>query len=221
VRPTVVVDPVPAYRRGLEAALTDAGFDCHRPEDVERWATETARPVVLLTVRGPNQGKLLMRLGNVEGATMVVLSEDLSPLSYLRAFRQGASAVMPWDAPVELIVSAVQYALEGICLVPLPLLGAVATDGVLTSLHEDARDPAEQLTTHEIGWLRQLAAGRTVVDLARTVGYSEREMFRLLHGLYLRLGAGGRTEALLKASEAGLLGRTPEKQQPSSRRARS
>jgi DNA-binding CsgD family transcriptional regulator len=53
--------------------------------------------------------------------------------------------------------------------------------------------------------LRHLADSGTVASLARTVGYSEREMYRLLGGVYARLGASNRTEALLLAERWGLL----------------
>jgi len=40
--------------------------------------------------------------------------------------------------------------------------------------------------------------------LAEQVGYSEREMFRLLGELYRRLGAANRSEALDKAARLGV-----------------
>jgi len=44
-----------------------------------------------------------------------------------------------------------------------------------------------------------------VTSLARSSGYSEREMYRLLSALYARLGVTTRTEALLRADRWGLL----------------
>ena len=49
----------------------------------------------------------------------------------------------------------------------------------------------------ELTWLRILAQGGTVHDLARQVGYSERALYRLLHALYGRMGVSSRTEAIL------------------------
>ena len=49
------------------------------------------------------------------------------------------------------------------------------------------------------------AGGSTVAALANQAGYSERAMFRLLHGLYQRLGVRTRTEALIRAHERGWL----------------
>jgi len=211
-RTVVVVDPAPAYRRGLEAALADAGFPCAHPDDVEAWAAEAESAVVLLSVGAPSDADLLMRLAKVEGLTTVVLLHDVGSVAYLRAFQQGASAVVPWDAPLELITGAVQAALHGMCLVPLRLVHALATEAVVLSLEAEGDGSSAEFSDEELGWLRELAAGKTVVELARTVAYSEREMFRLLHGLYVRLGATSRTEAVVKASQAGLLDDVPEEQ---------
>ena len=62
------------------------------------------------------------------------------------------------------------------------------------------------LSARDVAWLRALADGVTVSSLARASGYSQREMYRLLAALYARLGADSRTDALLRADRAGLLG---------------
>jgi DNA-binding CsgD family transcriptional regulator len=41
--------------------------------------------------------------------------------------------------------------------------------------------------------------------VAERMGYSERAMYRLLRGLYERMGVKTRTEAVLKASRSGWL----------------
>ena len=61
------------------------------------------------------------------------------------------------------------------------------------------------LGARRVDRLQTMAKGRTVAQLARAVGYSEREMFRLLRQLYDRMGVRNRTEALLKAAQCGLL----------------
>jgi DNA-binding NarL/FixJ family response regulator len=64
-------------------------------------------------------------------------------------------------------------------------------------------DPA--ITTDQMAWLRHLASGMTVAELARVAGYSERAMFRLLQSLYRQLGARTRIEAIVRAQEQGWL----------------
>lgn len=50
-----------------------------------------------------------------------------------------------------------------------------------------------------------MAKGVTIQELAKKVGYSERALYRLLHGLYGRMRVSNRTEAILQASRWGLL----------------
>ncbi|MFI6503799.1 response regulator transcription factor [Nonomuraea typhae] len=57
----------------------------------------------------------------------------------------------------------------------------------------------------ELEWLRRLAAGARVADLAHRAGLSERTMFRRLHDLYQRMRVHDRTEALSLARERGWL----------------
>ena len=199
---------MPAYRRGLHAALTDAGFVCDEPEDLEAWAGQAACPAILLTLRGEDDLDRLARLSAI--CPTVALLQSNGPVAYLQAFQHGACGVLPWDSCLDVIVNGVRAALEGLCLLPLGLLQAVATDATVASLMEaDVAVTQPTLSEREIGWLRHLAAGTSVVELAPGVGYSEREMFRLLRVLYARLGATGRSDALVKASQSGLLDDPP------------
>jgi DNA-binding NarL/FixJ family response regulator len=61
------------------------------------------------------------------------------------------------------------------------------------------------VTPEEIDWLRLLADGATIHELADKVGYSERALYRILHGLYGRMRVSNRTEAILQAKRWGLL----------------
>jgi DNA-binding NarL/FixJ family response regulator len=45
----------------------------------------------------------------------------------------------------------------------------------------------------------------TIQELARQVGFSERETYRRLRQIYSAMGVRGRTEALILASASGLL----------------
>ena len=76
---------------------------------------------------------------------------------------------------------------------------------VLASPEEPASTASETPSPREISWLQTLASGLTVAQLADRAGYSERAMYRLLHGLYAKLNAKTRTEALLRARERGWL----------------
>ena len=68
-----------------------------------------------------------------------------------------------------------------------------------------APGPELRVQPGESGWLRQLAGGVPVRDIADSIGYSEREMFRMLHDLYMRIGVRDRTDAIIWATRHGLL----------------
>lgn len=62
-----------------------------------------------------------------------------------------------------------------------------------------------RLSPAERQWLRSIAEGATVVEVAAAEGYSERHMRRMLADVYRRLGVTGRVPALVAAAKMGLL----------------
>jgi DNA-binding NarL/FixJ family response regulator len=102
------------------------------------------------------------------------------------------------DSP-ELVLLVLGAALRGLSVLPELVVRTM-------SQHTpDETDVSHWLNTDEMKWLVAMAAGSTVADLAESIGYSERAMFRRLKDLYQRLGVANRTEALLWAGRHGLL----------------
>ena len=154
---------------------------------------------VLLTIRSANDWQVLREILTVNpGVKLVALLVDPTPDRHAEALRSGAHAAVAWEAPPETIVAVVSAALGGNTLLPTSVAQAVAGSG--PALY----DP-EWITEDEIGWLRLLANGATVQQLAEKIGYSERALYRMLHGLYGRMRVSSRTEAILQASRWGLL----------------
>jgi DNA-binding NarL/FixJ family response regulator len=194
--PAAILDPAAAFRRGLAACLMEAGFVAEEPEDLTRWAAGGGRRAILVTVRPPTGWQPLSSLESIDPRVVVVaLLVEASPDAYAQALRFGADGVAPWDADPEAIVAVVHAALEGKLLLAVEVGRALATYPV---------DP-EWITPEETEWLQLLARGMTVHDLADKTGYSERAMFRFLAGLYGKMGVSNRTEAVLLASQRGLL----------------
>lgn len=191
-----VVHLPPVFRRGVSAALTEAGYRVDAPDDLERWAADGRGRRMVLTDDSDRALGTLQRLRAAAPHVLsVVLLSDAS--AYPRVLPCCTGAV-PMDGDVEDVLTAVQVAASGFTLVPVPIareLTARATPPV----------PSPGVDEHERSWLRQLAAGTTVAALSRAERYSERDMYRLLAHLYQRLGARTRTEALLLADRAGLL----------------
>lgn len=80
---------------------------------------------------------------------------------------------------------------------PFPVAAALATVAPVPS-----RNP---LSAEQVAWLRQLASGATVAQLAERAGYSERAMYRLLQALYRELGVRSRNQAIMQAQQKGWL----------------
>ena len=96
----------------------------------------------------------------------------------------------------EELITTIDNAVNGRTLLPSDVARRMAQKRV---------EEPEGLSAEEVGWLRALAGGRTVTELAKEKAYSERHLHRRLKAVYARLGVAGRTEALLRAERAGLL----------------
>ncbi|MEV4825738.1 hypothetical protein [Micromonospora sp. NPDC049274] len=113
----------------------------------------------------------------------------------VRAARAGARSVLPRGITGAVLQQTISTTMDGYAVLP-PEVAARLAAGV----------PGEQLqaaTQDRIVWLRQLASGVTVAQLADQVGYSERAMFRLLTALYKDIGARNRIEAIVLARDRG------------------
>jgi DNA-binding NarL/FixJ family response regulator len=195
-----VVDPVPVYRRGMLAVLLgDGGFEAETPEDVLAWIRQGHDSVVLLTVQGRREWSLLAELHRANpDLILVAVLPKMSTEAHARALLAGAVAAIARDAPLDLIRSTVEAAIKGTSSVPRE---------VLQTLIQSQESQPERLpvSAQEVEWLRTLAQGVTVAQLAEQSSYSERAMYRLLRSLYSRLGVNGRTEALMVANRHGWL----------------
>lgn len=194
-----VSDPVPAYRRGLIFALGEAGFDAETVADPEAWVAEDGRRAVLLTAKLPDDSGTIRKLvaTNPE-LRVIVLLKDATPSAYREALSAGASGAISWDDDPEAVVDVLRAALRDHCLLPAEVVRTlVKTNGGCTA--------GPRVKPWEKKWLQMLADGATIAELAQEANYSEREVFRLLHGVYQKLGARSRVEAVVKAARAGLL----------------
>jgi DNA-binding NarL/FixJ family response regulator len=194
-----VSDPLPLFRSGIVAALGDGGFEAEAPGELLAWIREDRRRVVFLTLETAEDWSLLEELCQARADLVVVaLLVEASTIAYVRAIHAGASAVIPRAASPETLRRVFRAAVSGESILPLEVVRAL-TPG------REPPDADQTPSPREIEWLRQLAAGATVAQLARMAGYSERAMFRLLSALYRRMEVSGRLEALILAHERGWL----------------
>lgn len=196
-----VVDPSPAFRRWLVAALNQAGLkacEADGAEQLDPWLRQEGNRVVLATILGDGESVFVPIHRVRPDAVVVALIPDWSRTHYESALRGGAAGALPRSASPDLITQAVQAAIRNYALVPIPVL--LSLSGAAT----ERADPLALLTELEIGWLKKLAGGTTVAALADLVGYSEREMHRLLRRIYRKMEVTGRTAAMIKAAKCGV-----------------
>jgi DNA-binding NarL/FixJ family response regulator len=197
--PVAVIDPAASYRLGLESVLSKAGFSpLEDLDDLPDWLAEPGCKSALVTVRSPNDWEPVRRIAGAEDAIVVALLVDPTPDRHAEALRVGATAAIAWDSSPDGIVEVVSLAVRGFTLLPAPVARAIAAG------EPPSPDP-DWISTQEVEWLRMLAAGVTIQELAAKAGYSERAFYRVLHGLYGRMRVASRTEAILQASRWGLL----------------
>lgn len=190
----------PTWRRGVKAILEDAGFLVEDFGSLDEWSPGIGGRAVV--VRGDSESaaeSLRAHLDDHPHIPVVVMVEGFSVASFSGWIRAGACAVVDELRDVESLSSTVEFALDGKSAVPLPTLRSMA------EAVPSAEELADRLSDEEVSWLRAMAEGRTVMELAEIYGYSERAMFRMLRKLYVRLGVPNRTGALMWASRVGLL----------------
>ncbi len=185
-----------AYRRGLAGALDAAGYEAVEPADVAEWVASGRAAAALVGL--VDAGSLATVVQLADSLTVVGLIPSMELAGIAQAIDAGATGVADWDAPPERIVDILLHALEGHALIPVSVLRQ------LGQLSEPAPQGDTSVSPEQAQWLRYLADGHTVADLAKRVGYSERTMFRKLDTIYGLLGARNRVDALMAAQRLDL-----------------
>ncbi|MEU5863765.1 hypothetical protein ABZ815_21515 [Nonomuraea sp. NPDC047529] len=196
-----VVDPLPMYREGVAAVLSAAGHRVEAPAELLAWVRQVQRGVVLLTLEHERDWDVLGRLRDVAAthAVIALIGEEPAVLG-TRAVRAGARSVLTRDVAAGVLRRTVEATAEGQAVLPAVVATALATGAHRTG--GDTKPPSPR----QLSWLRQLAEGSTVAQLAGRAGYSERAMFRLLQALYQEMGVATRVQAIVRAQEQGWFG---------------
>ncbi|MGW5581063.1 DNA-binding response regulator [Micromonospora chokoriensis] len=191
-----VVDPLPLFREGVAMVLSAAGHQVETPPDLVRWADQRTSALVLLTLTDDSDWRLLARLhdAHVKVPIMALIATD-SIDDGVRAARAGARSVLPRGITGTALQRTISTTLDGHAVLPAEVAARLAAGTQVEQMQAVSQD--------RINWLRQLAAGVTVAQLADLVGYSERAMFRMLTALYRDIGARNRIEAIMLARDRG------------------
>ncbi len=191
-----VMDPLVGLRISIERALGETTAHAEHPSDPGAWLHDVADGVVVITVLGDDDLARVIELAAARRGGVVALVADDVP-AHLAALAAGATAAVARSETPERIAQVVRAAAAGDCLLSAELANELATHA--------PPHPRVPLSDEEVDWIRALARGSTVSHLADQVGYSEREMYRLLADVYDRMGARDRIDAIVTAARLGLV----------------
>jgi DNA-binding NarL/FixJ family response regulator len=196
-----VADPLAPYAEGLTTMLRAGGASAEAPTDLEAWAGQNQVKIIFLTLVSEPDWQRLEALHLLDDHLLIVAVMDvMEQTACVRALTSGAVSILPRDMAAQAVLQTVDSLARGESVVPLSVMRALA--GQLPPVGDEP-EREEALSSKELDWLRQLAQGVTVRQLANSAGYSERMMFRILRSLYERMKVATRTEALFLARERG------------------
>lgn len=185
----------------MASLLGDGDIEVEISEGLSDWTPHQEGSCIVLGIASGDDVAILREFHEDHPFTPVVAVSDQVDIStFAHLIRSGATALVGESEPAEDLHQVIMAALGGRVCISLDVAHRLA------ALVPNEEDWARWVSETEVEWLRAMASGQTVLDLAEEVGYSERAMFRYLKTMYARIGARNRTEALLWASQRGLLG---------------
>jgi DNA-binding NarL/FixJ family response regulator len=202
----LVVDGQSVTRAGLHRLLESyAGLQVvGQAADGVQAVSETLElgpQVVLMDAQLPNGQSLeaLRQIKQLNLDTRVLLLSTLDREEYLyETLRAGADGYILKDIAPDELAQAVRAVARGEVLIQPQLAGRLLS-------RVGKRAPYESLTTRELEVLRLLARGMRNKEIASRLFVSERTVNFHLANIYQKLNVSGRTEALSRALEQGLI----------------
>lgn len=200
----VLADDHPVVREGL-AGMLDAEADlcvvgqAADGREAVRLAAELRPDVVLTDLRMPvldGVGAIAEIRRVAPAAHVLVLTTYDTDADILRAVEAGAAGYLLKDTPRAVLVEAVRGAARG---------ETVLAPAVAARLVRRLRDDHEALTPRELDVLREVARGASNAAAAERLHIGEATVKTHLLHAYAKLGVDGRTAAVTRAMELGIL----------------
>ena len=208
----LIVDDHPVFVSGLRVTFDDC-------DDIEVVGTATDGDAAVTEVEALSPDVVLMdiRMAPTNGidatrqvvhrrpdTAVVVLTMFDDDETVFTAMAAGARGYLVKGAPQERIVEAVRAVAAGQLV-----FGQDVAAQVLAFFAEQRRNPRSafpSLTERETEVLELIAAGRNNQTIARTLGLSEKTVRNHVSLIFAKLQVADRSEAIVRAREAGLGG---------------
>ncbi|MFH2071866.1 MAG: response regulator transcription factor [Actinomycetota bacterium] len=209
----LVVDDVDLFRRGLRAALSQAGFDvCGEAKNAEEavTATEILQPdVVVLDILMPGLSGLevVEKITAVApGSKVLLLTASESEEDLLTGIRAGARGYLIKDTPFEDLAKSITEVVGGGAVISTRMAGKLLDVLVQLLRHQDFIAPRPPtLTGREIEVLQYVARGMTSRQIGRDLFISENTVKNHIRNILDKLGLHSRNEAVLYAIRENLI----------------
>lgn len=207
----VVVDDHQIVRDGLTALLAaldgiEVVGSAADGREALHVVQESAPDLVVMDIQMPHlDGIEATRFltGRDPGLRVVMLTMNEDDDTILSAIRAGACGYLLKGAGAEEVQHAIRAAAAGGMVFGASLAARVAGFFAGASPTARADDPFPDLTDRERDILERLAAGRSNDEIAAALYVSNKTVRNAVSSIYAKLHATGRSDAIVKAREAG------------------
>lgn len=203
---TLIVDDHPIVRAGLNrllAAIPEIEIcEAATGKDALAIFRECRPDLVVIDLNLPGLGGLevIARMKVADPETRIlVLSMHGDPLHATRALEAGAVGYISKNAPPEEISEAVRRVAAGHTYIEREIAEELVFANIRTPTHRMA-----ELSARELEMLRLLAEGRTLSQIAETIGISYKTVANNFSQLRARLGAASTAELIRTAIQLSL-----------------
>jgi two-component system, NarL family, invasion response regulator UvrY len=207
----LVVDDHPIVRAGLRRLLTEDPTielrEAASGREALRVFKEQQPTLVILDLNLPDIGglELLTRLKAASpDARVLVLSMHDDEIHVTRALRSGAAGYVTKNAPPEELLQAIERVAKGHTYIEREIAEGLAFASVRSS-----PDPLKALSARDLEILRQLAEGRTLSQIADTLGIGYKTAANTCSRIKARLGAASTADLIRIAIRSGLVAAGP------------
>ncbi|WP_028635589.1 response regulator transcription factor [Nocardioides sp. URHA0032] len=205
----VVVDDHQIVREGLASLLgalegIEVVGTAADGRDAIHVVAETGPDVVVMDIQMPQLDGIeatRMITGRQPGVRVVMLTMNEDDETVLSAMRAGASGYLLKGSGADEVQNAIRAAASGGMVFGARMAARVAA--YLTGAVTRQEEPFPELTARERDVLRLLAAGRSNDAIAAELYVSGKTVRNAVSGIYAKLHAAGRAEAIIRAREAG------------------
>jgi len=205
----LIVDDHPIVRAGLRRLLTAEPEIEIREAASGREALSVFREqqptLVILDLNLPGVGGLevLSRLRAIDpDARILVLSMHDDQIHVTRALQAGAAGYISKSAPADELLEAIRRVAGGHTYIEHEIAEELVFSQIRAASH-----PLKDLSSRDLEILRQLAEGRTLSQIADTVGIGYKTAANNCSRIKARLGAASTADLVRIAIRAGLVDR--------------